>query len=163
MAGPIRKKLGPVRKRVKDQINEAKTLREEDVKNDNVGVLISSTSRLLAKLIKNFSTLQGLEDLQECAKSDVTEDKKLAEEAEATVVLELNTNEAIATLETMVHELSIFRDQVEESGRRKEQLAHEEKMEVMKLEKQMVIERETMERRLQMEKESMAKKDNLKK
>ena len=60
MSGPIRQQLGLTRKRLTDQVTEARALCEEEFTDEIVEHLLKDLKKLLGRITKNFDTYKGL-------------------------------------------------------------------------------------------------------
>lgn len=170
MSGPVRKKLGPVKKRLIDQIDEAQKFLSENVKLDNLVLTLKRTHTISSKINKNHATLKELEtELSDLAKDNEAENEKLESEVEEFVEIELNANDVLADLEGFMHELETVSSTLHDAKERQEKLALQEKelhgklalqekIELLKLDKLMAIEKETQMMRLKMEQAALENK-----
>ena len=159
MSGPVREKLGPVKKRLIDQIDEAQKFLSENVKLDNLVLTLKRTRTISSKINKNHATLKELEtELSDLAKDNEAENEKLESEVEEFVEIELNANDVLADLEGFMHELETVSSTLHDAKERQEKLALQEKIELLKLDKLMAIEKETQMMRLKMEQAALENK-----
>ena len=159
MSGPTRKKLGPVKKRLFEQIQDAHKIYEQVIDKDNVTVLLKEGRTLCAKLSKNLCTFKELEaELASIAAENEAEAAKLLNEAEEFAEIELNSNDALAALEGFQHEIETFVNKNEVMEEKQQKLALQEKFEKLRLENLLQIEKAAQGARLEMEKTAMEKK-----
>ena len=98
MSGCIRQRLGPTKKRLKDRIKQTQaflhvTLDESENK----------ANQLLLKLEGNLKSYKDLlEQLQETSKEDEAKSQRLENEMEEFSILELDGDEAICDLKTLL-------------------------------------------------------------
>jgi hypothetical protein len=62
MIGSLRQRFGPTRKRVTDQIDQAKLMMEKQPTSRELEKITKESKRLLDRLEANFKTLEGLMD-----------------------------------------------------------------------------------------------------
>ena len=141
MSRTIRQKLGPVKKRVKGQVEEAKLL-IESTEEEPVETRIKNLTKIYSKLQKNLETLKSLEnEYTETAKSDKEEAKKLDEDIEELTELVLDADETLATIE----EFKESQKRLEKRELQKNKLAQEKEIEIKKLNDIKEIEKEKLE------------------
>ena len=141
MSRTIRQKLGPVKKRVKGQVEEAKLL-IKSTEEEPVETRIENLTKIYSKLQKNLETLKSLEnEYTETAKSDKEEAKKLDEDIEELTEFVLDADETLATIE----EFKESQKHLEERELQKNKLAQEKEIEIKKLNDIREIEKEKLE------------------
>jgi hypothetical protein len=103
MAGVIRRQMGPIRKRITNQLITAGELCQTDISTEERSELLKNSEILLDKLKRNFAAYEKLQDkLQELALEDEEETNKLEEEAENYGDLILEINEASVHIEQFI-------------------------------------------------------------
>ena len=103
MSGPIRQQLGPTRKRLTDQVTEARALREEELTDEILECLLKDLKKLFGRIAKNFDTYKGLHlQLTQLAQTDKEEEKRLTEEGHEFRQLILDANEIISDLNVRI-------------------------------------------------------------
>ena len=105
MSKSIRQRLGPLKRRVKNQVEEAKAV-VESTEEESLENCVKNLNKIHSKLRKNFETLQTLEtQFTEIAKSDKEEAKKLDEDIEELMELILDADKTLATIEESIKEI----------------------------------------------------------
>ena len=141
MSRTIRQKLGPVKKRVKSRVEEAKLL-IESTEEEPVETRIKNLTKIYSKLQKNLETLKNLEnEYNETATSDKEEAKKLDEDIEELTEFVLNADETLATIE----KIKESQKRLEERELQKNKLPQEKEIEIKKLNDIKEIEKEKLE------------------
>jgi len=140
MSGCIRQRLGPTKKRLKDRIEQAETLLQQDVSLDETE---DKANQLLLQLERNLETYKDLlEQLQEASKEDEAKSQRLENEMEDFSVLALDGDEAICDLKTRLINQQEKLQQEKDLQLAKLNQEKEIQMEKMKLELEMLKQRE---------------------
>ena len=106
MSGPIRQQLGPTRKRLTDQVTEARALCEEELTDEILERLLNDLKKLLGRITKNFDTYKGLHlQLMQLSQTDKEEEKRLTEEGYEFGQLILDANKIISDVNVRIEEI----------------------------------------------------------
>ena len=129
MSGCIRQRLGPTKKRLKDRIKQTQaflhvTLDESENK----------ANQLLLKLEGNLKSYKDLlEQLQESSKEDEAKSQWLENEMEEFSILELDGDEAICDLKTLLINIAKWKQERTEKEEKQRERAHERELQMVKL------------------------------
>ena len=106
MSGPVRKQLGPTKKRLSGQIFEARTLCKEELINEQLEHLLKDTRKLEGRISKNLETSKNLhQQLMQVAQADKEEEKKLITERDRHAHLILDANEITSDLHVLAKQI----------------------------------------------------------
>ena len=98
--------LGPTRKRLTDQVTEARALCEVELSHEILEHLPKDLKKLLGRITKNFDTYKGLHlQLKQLAQTDKEEEKRLTEKGHEFGQLILDANEIISDLNVHIEEI----------------------------------------------------------
>ena len=152
MSGCIRQRLGPTKKRLKDRIKQTQAFLQHDVTLDESE---NKANQLLLKLEGNLKSYKDLlEQLQESSKEDEAKSQRLENEMEEFSILELDGDEAICDLKTLLINIAKRKQETTEKEEKQRERAHERELQMEKFqqEKDLHLANLNQEKEIQMEK-----------
>ena len=154
MSGCIRQRLGPTKKRLKDRIKQTQAFLQHDVTLDE-SENKANQLLLMIKLEGNLKSYKDLlEQLQESSKEDEAKSQRLENEMEEFSILELDGDEAIFDLKTLLINIAKRKQETSEKEEKQRERAHERELQMEKLqqEKDLHLAKLNQEKEIQMEK-----------
>ena len=155
MSGGIRQRLRPTKKRLKDRIKQTQAFLQHAV---ILNECENKANQLLLKLEGNLKSYKDLlEQLQESSKEDEAKSQRLENEMEEFSILELDGDEAICDLKTLLINIAKRKQETTEKEEKQRERAHERELQMAKLqqEKDLHLAKLNQEKEIQMEKMKM--------